>query len=181
LPSSRQNAFRIPIRSRIFGRPFRFSGTQDDRPIRLVRRTSAYWDGDVHEILRTTGPIGAMTGWLDHVTMPDLQTFLSKMDRYTRLAAEGRVAENIPPRWFSAWVMPPREVFRRLIWKFGFLDGPEGWAFCLLSGLSEWVLTTRHRSLWARRDVVCRPAESLPQEPVVQLSDDATVAELLHT
>jgi hypothetical protein len=39
-------------------------------------------------------------------------------------------------------------VFRRLIWKQGWLDGPAGWTFCLLSGLSEWLLASEHRRLW---------------------------------
>ena len=37
----RQNGFRVPIRSTIFGRPLRWSGTQHDLPVRLVRRGSA--------------------------------------------------------------------------------------------------------------------------------------------
>ena len=41
------------------------------------------------------------------------------------------------------------EVARRLLWKQGCFDGPEGWAFCTLSGLSEWVLASRHRRLWS--------------------------------
>jgi glycosyltransferase involved in cell wall biosynthesis len=183
LADTRHNAFHVPIRSSIFGRPFRFSGTQDDRPIRLMRRKTAHWEGDVHEVLRTTGSVGAMSGWLEHETLPDLPAFLAKMHRYTRLAAMARVAENCPPRWPDAWIMPPREVFRRLIWKFGFLDGPEGWAFCLLSGLSEWCLATRHRRFWAARNVDAPPTRHLPhnQDLVSHTSDDATDAELLLT
>jgi hypothetical protein len=41
--------------------------------------------------------------------------------------------------------VPPQEVFRRLIYKQGFADGPTGWAFAWLSGLSEWVLAREHR------------------------------------
>jgi glycosyltransferase involved in cell wall biosynthesis len=178
LPDAKQNAFHIPIRSRIFGRPFRFSGTQDDRHIRLVRKGTAHWEGDVHEVLRTTGAIGVMNGWMEHETLPTLQVFMNKMERYTRLAAEARVAENCPPRWGSRWIMPPREVFRRLIWKLGFLDGPEGWAFCFLSGLSEWVLANQHRRLWAQRNTA-PPADAAPAEPIAHNHDDATVAELI--
>ena len=29
--------------------------------------------------------------------------------------------------------------------KYDNLDGPAGWAFCFLSGLSEWVLAREHR------------------------------------
>jgi len=52
------------------------------------------------------------------------------------------------PKRRDAYLAPPREVFRRLIYKRGVLDGPAGWAFCFLSGLSEWVLAREHRRLW---------------------------------
>ena len=143
------DAYRVRVRSSIFGRRFRFSGTQDDRQVRLVRRGAARWLGEVHETLETAGPVGQLRSWLDHDPLPDLPAFLTKMNRYTTLAAEARVAAARPPRRRDAWLAPVREVFRRLVWKQGFWDGPEGWAFCLLSGLSEWVLANKHRTLWS--------------------------------
>lgn len=140
--------YRVPIRSTIFGHRVRYGGTQDDLPVRLVRRKLARWDGDVHEVLRVVGRVGRLEGWLEHRTMPDLRSFAGKVDRYTALEAAARVAAGCPPRAAARWVAPLREVFRRLVWKHGILDGPPGWAFCVLSGYSEWVLAERHRRLW---------------------------------
>ena len=146
--SARHAGFRIPIRSSIFGRTFRASGTQDDLPVRLARRDRARWVGQVHERLRVFGRVGRLRARLGHETLPDLHMFLAKMHRYTMLEAQARVVAGRLPRRRDAWVAPPREVFRRLVWKRGYVDGPEGWAFCLLSGLSEWVVADRHRRLW---------------------------------
>jgi glycosyltransferase involved in cell wall biosynthesis len=96
----RQNAFRVRIRSSILGRRFRFSGTQDDRPLRLVRRGCGRWRGSVHEVLRVAGSRGELAGWIDHVTLPDVPALLAKINRYTNLAATARLAE-LPVR------MPP--------------------------------------------------------------------------
>lgn len=148
LARPRYEAFRLPICSTIFGRRFRRSGTQDDRPVRLFRKQSARWVGDVHEVLRVRGRVGRLQHGLEHRTMPSLEAFLAKMHRYTSLEARARVAAGRGPKPSDAWIAPLREVFRRLIWKHGILDGPEGWAFCLLSGLSEWVLAREHRRLW---------------------------------
>ena len=144
----RFDAYRVRIRSSIFGRPIRFSGTQDDRQVRLVRRGHARWRGEVHETLEVGGPVGQLRSWLDHDPLPDLATFLAKMNRYTTLAAQARVDRRCVPRPADTWLHPAREVFRRLVWKQGMWDGPQGWAFCLLSGLSEWVLADKHRRLW---------------------------------
>jgi len=141
-------AYRVPIRSTIFGQPMRYSGTQDDRPVRLFRRDVARWTGDVHEVLQVLGRVGQLAHGLNHHTLPDLHAFLAKMHRYTSLEATARVAAGRRPRRRDAWIAPVREVFRRLVWKKGFLDGSAGWSFCLLSGLSEWVLAERHRRYW---------------------------------
>lgn len=146
----RFDAYRVRIRSTIFGRRFRFSGTQDDRQVRLVRRGAARWVGEVHETLEVTGLVGQLWSWMDHDPLPDLAAFLAKMHRYTTLAAAARVAAGQPPRRRDAWFAPAREVFRRLLWKQGLFDGPEGWMFCLLSGLSEWVLADEHRRQWEK-------------------------------
>jgi len=151
LPGCRQDAFRLRIRSSVFGRPFRFSGTQDDRPVRLVRRDCAEWIGGVHTGLETPGPKGEMDGWIDHETMSDWGSYWAKVERYTSLDAHLRVDAGRPPVWYAPWILPVREVFRRLFWKQGWLDGPRGWAFCLASGLSEWELATKHRRLWNAR------------------------------
>jgi len=144
----RLGAFRVPIRSTIFGRPLRYCGTQDDLPVRLFRRGSARWTGGVHEVLRVRGRTGRLDAWLEHTTMPTLANFLVKMHCYTRLEAQALAASGRRPAWHDTWLAPPYECLRRLVYKQGLLDGPAGWAFCLLSGLNEWVLARRHRSLW---------------------------------
>lgn len=141
-------AYHVRIRSTIFSHSMRFSGTQNDVPIRLLRRGSAVWSGYVHETLLVRGRVGRLAHAIEHKTLPDLPAFLSKMHRYTRLEAQRRAAAGVAPIKGAAWRAPVREIFRRLIWKHGWLDGPYGWAFCLLSGLSAWVHADRHARLW---------------------------------
>ena len=166
--ASDRAAYRVPIHSTIFGRPVHYGGTQDDRPLRLFRRGRARWRGSVHEVLEVDGPTGMLEGWLEHVTLPDLDAFLAKAHHYTMLEARARVRAGRPPRAYDTFLAPAREVFRRLVLKWGLLDGPAGWAFCLLSGLSEWLLATRHRYYW-------RFAESADSSFLLSLRERAGV------
>ena len=136
----RHAAYRVPIRSRIFGRPVRFGGTQDDQPVRLFRRDAACWRHRVHERLVVRGSVGRLHHGLRHDTLPDLAAFLQKMHRYTDAQAQELAARGAPVGRCTPWVKAVREIARRLLYKGGLLDGPHGWAFCCLSGLSEWVL-----------------------------------------
>lgn len=145
LAQERFVGYRVPIRSRIFGRVFRFCGTQDDVPLRLVRRTAGRWTGSVHETFATTGPVSRIDAYLNHETLPTCAAFLAKLHRYTDLAAEASAHRGEVPGVIDLLLRPTREVFRRLVWKHGWLDGPLGWQFCLLSGYSEWVLARKQR------------------------------------
>ncbi|HID77777.1 MAG TPA: glycosyltransferase family 2 protein, partial [Planctomycetaceae bacterium] len=95
--------YRVAIRSEIFGRRFRWSGTQLDRPVRLVRRGYGRWVGAVHEVLAVDGRVGRLRGWLEHRTLPDLDAFLAKVHRYSELAAQAAVAAGRPPGPFDRW------------------------------------------------------------------------------
>ena len=59
-PANPYRGFRVPIRSVILGRPFGFSGTQHDHPLRLFRRDSGRWVGLVHETVELNGPVGSL-------------------------------------------------------------------------------------------------------------------------
>jgi hypothetical protein len=147
-PSSRYAGHRIPIRSVVLGRSFRHSGTQHDRPLRLFRRDLGRWVGTVHETVDLRGTAGQMIGHLTHRTIPDMKTFLRKIDHYTSLEAlqahrEGRAFRAIDLTIRPAW------VFAKLyLGKQGFRDGLEGLVFCAMSGLS---VAVRH---WKLRELI---------------------------
>ena len=144
--------FRVPIRSVVLGRSFRFSGTQHDRPLRLFRRDSGQWTGEVHETVDLEGEAGELRQELDHCTIPDMKTFLEKLDLYTslearRLANEGKMAR------IRDFTLRPLWTFAKLyVGKQGFRDGLEGLMFCALSGVSLAVRSWKLRELTRERD-----------------------------
>ena len=146
-PASPTNGYRVPIRSMILGRPFRYSGTQYDLPLRLFRRGSGRWVGVVHETVALDGPSGTLAEALQHRTIPDMQTFLRKLNEYTTLEAlkferEGRAFRAADLTLRPAWTFLKLYVARQ-----GFRDGLEGLAFCGLSGFSVAVRSWKHREM----------------------------------
>jgi glycosyltransferase involved in cell wall biosynthesis len=139
--------YRVPIRSIILGRPFRFSGTQYDRPLRLFRRGEGRWVGTVHETVEIDGSIGRLRNALQHRTIPDMQTFLRKINEYTTLEAIKFEREGRPARATDLSVRPAWTFLKLYVGKQGFRDGVEGLAFCTLSGLSVAVRHWKHREL----------------------------------
>ena len=144
---TRHVGYRVPIRSVILGRPFRFSGTQHDRPLRLFRRGVGRWAGTVHETVELEGSVGRLRHALQHRTIPDMQTFLRKLNEYTTLEAIKFEREGWPVRAADLAVRPAWTFLKLYIGKQGFRDGVEGLAFCTLSGLSVAVRHWKHREL----------------------------------
>ena len=149
---SAYSGFRVPIRSEVLGRPFRYSGTQHDLPLRLFRRGMGRWTGEVHETVDLEGAAGRLREPLLHRTLPDMKTFLRKMDAYTTLEAGRLSRQGRRPRRFDATLRPLWTFLKLYVGKRGFLDGPEGFAFCALSGVSAAVRGWKLRELCRTSD-----------------------------
>jgi glycosyltransferase involved in cell wall biosynthesis len=142
------HGFRVPIRSVVLGRSFRYSGTQHDLPLRLFRREFGRWVGTVHETVELEGTRGQLRGHLTHRTIPDMQTFLRKIDHYTTLEAIQFHRDGRPFRAIDLTIRPLWTFAKLYLGKQGFRDGLEGLAFCAMSGLS---LAIRH---WKLRELI---------------------------
>jgi Glycosyl transferase family 2 len=129
----------VPIRSRIFGRPFRYCGTRGERKMRIFRRECGRWQGAVHETVKLTGATGSLRHAIEHDSTPDLDTYLRKLIRYSSLESEVLLESGRCPRWWQPWLGPIWQFARLYFGKLGFLDGSEGFRFCLLSGWQVWV------------------------------------------
>lgn len=147
ISDSIHSGLRVPIRSVVLGRDFRFSGTQHDRPLRLFRRSAGRWVGAVHETVDLDGTCGEIRHALKHRTLPDMRTFLQKIDRYTSLEARRMADAGRPPRLRDLTVRPAWTFAKLYLGKQGFRDGLEGLMFCALSGMSAAVRAWKHREL----------------------------------
>jgi glycosyltransferase involved in cell wall biosynthesis len=150
-PALPHNGYRVPIRSIILWRPFRFSGTQFDWPLRLFRRGAGRWVGTVHETVDLDGSHGRLTQALQHRTIPDMRTFLRKINEYTTLEAIKFEREGRPYRASDLAMRPWWTFLKLFLAKQGFRDGVEGLAFCALSGVSVAVRHWKHRELVLQR------------------------------
>ena len=82
---------------------------------------------------------------LQHRTIPDMQTFLRKINEYTTLEAIKFEREGRPHRATDLAVRPVWTFLKLYLGKQGFRDGLEGFVFCALSGLSVAVRHWKHR------------------------------------
>ena len=89
--------------------------------------------------------IGLLRSALEHATLPDMQTFLRKLNDYTTLEAIKFEREGRSHHARDLAVRPVWTFLKLYLGKQGFRDGLEGFVFCALSGLSVAVRHWKHR------------------------------------
>lgn len=146
-PSTPHVGFRVPIRSEVLGRPFRFSGTQHDRPLRLFRRGAGRWVDEVHETVELKGNSGDLREALHHRTLSDMSTLLRKLDHYTTLEARKLHRQGRAPRAADLTLRPAWTFLKLYLGKGGHRDGLEGFVFCAMSAVSLGVRFWKLREL----------------------------------
>jgi glycosyltransferase involved in cell wall biosynthesis len=118
--------YEIARLSTFLGRPMRHSGWFPDYVLRLFRREKARFTSDlVHERVVCEGPIGRLSGVLDHHPVLRLEDALRRVDSYSTAGAEMFAASRRIS--FSSGITHGMWSFlRAYVMKLGFLDGREG-------------------------------------------------------
>lgn len=132
-------AYDIRFEVRFLGKTLRWGGLGNESHVRLFRRAKArFTGGALHESLIIDGPIAAISGEIVHEPYRDVADYMSKLERYTDLAAKKRYDAG---RRFTVFhhLIYPWELFSRLILKLGILDGGAGLTWARLSAYHSWL------------------------------------------
>lgn len=144
--------YRIPRLNYYFGRPLRHGGQFPDYQLRLFRRGSGRFDNrPVHESVAVEGPVGELSGVIEHRSYLSLDDYLEKFLRYTDLEAERLLASGIRP---TPSLLARRMVLRpawkflwRYLFKAGFRDGVPGLLAALFNSIT---MIVSHARFWEK-------------------------------
>jgi glycosyltransferase involved in cell wall biosynthesis len=124
--SASADGYEIGRLSTFLGRPMRHSGWFPDYVLRLFRRGKARFSDDlVHERVICEGPIGRLSGVLDHHPVLQLEDALRRVDSYSTAGA-GMLAASRRVSFSSGITHGLWSFLRAYIMRLGFLDGHEG-------------------------------------------------------
>ena len=125
------------------GKEVRYSGWQNDRIVRLIRRDRGrYNDNQVHEKIDIEGlRVGHLGTKLEHYTFKNIQHFLEKQYRYAQWSALDHTAKTGTITAFHYVLKPFFRFFKHYILKKGFLDGYVGF---LISAVAAWSVFLRY-------------------------------------
>ncbi len=153
------DAYHIPRTNYFLGRMIRYCGWQDDRPVRLFRKSNTrVTDTQVHEGFVTGGSVADLSQQINHLTYKSLFQYFEKMNEYTSIEVRNRLKAQ--PDRHIGWVhftLAPLGMFWKLyILRSGFRDGLHGLLLCVLSSISQLVGYSKVWEYQMRRRNGCR-------------------------
>lgn len=153
------DAYTVNRRSNFCGRYMQHSGWFPDPSLRLFRRGSARFSDDlVHERVIAQCAVGRIDGELLHESMPNLESVLDKLNRYSSAGAQSLLNKGVRGSPMKAVAHGLWAFLRTYFLRLGFLDGR--WGFMLAVSNAEGTYY-RYLKLWLMQ----QPGAAGPPQP----------------
>ena len=122
------NAYAIPRKNILLGRPMHWGGWWPDYVLRLIEKDSLIgWKGDLHEQPGVKGDVGKLKNSLTHISHRSLEEMVAKTNEWSEIEAKLLFKSGHPKMaWWRFISVGAREFWYRAILKLGFLDGVVG-------------------------------------------------------
>ena len=97
--------------------------------IRLMKKNSGKWVGEVHEEFQTDKPVGYLSSYLDHHPHPTVAEFTEEVNRYSTLRSRELLKNGYKPSIIEIIFVPFGKFIFTYFLKLGFADGAAGFAY----------------------------------------------------
>ncbi|MBI4727223.1 glycosyltransferase family 2 protein [candidate division TA06 bacterium] len=138
--------FYFPRQSMFLGRWMKHGGWYPDYHLRLFKKESGRFGGmNPHDKVILNGRAGHFKNHLLHYTYPSLESYFSRFNSYTGIAARELFNHGRRPSLAQLLFSPPAAFVKMYLLKLGFLDGLEG---LMLSVFSACYVLVKDLKLW---------------------------------
>jgi glycosyltransferase involved in cell wall biosynthesis len=146
--------YRVPRKNYFCGRWIRHLGWYPDYTLRLFRRDQGrFRDREVHEEVVVAGPVGVLETPLEHYSYKSVSDYVTRMDRYARLAAQELAKAGRRPYSGELFVRPFFTFLHLYFIRRGFLEGVPGYALAVLMSMYKFLKYYYLRELSRGRDL----------------------------
>jgi glycosyltransferase involved in cell wall biosynthesis len=141
-----KRGYRVPRVTFHLGRWIRTTDFYPDYQARLYDRRAGAWHGEyVHESVRVDGGAGYLRGELEHYSFRDLSDHMSRVNRYSSLAARQMYERGRRATAIDLVLHPPAAFLRNYVLRRGFLEGSAGF---IISSVNAYSVFLKFAKLW---------------------------------
>ncbi len=120
--------------------------------VRLVRKGSGIFMGNVHEAFHTAKHVGNLQGYLDHYPHPTVKDFLEDINEYSTIRAQELFNRGIHTNVFQITLFPTGKFMLNYFLYGGFLDGPAGFAYAFFMSFHSFLVRAKLYQLYHNVD-----------------------------
>lgn len=137
------SAYYLKRRDFWWGKELKFGETQKVRNrgiIRLVKKNSGNWMGNVHEVFYTAKSTGTLNGFLNHYPHPTVKDFIQDINMYSSLRAKELHDHGKSTNIAQIIFFPFFKFILNYFIFLGFLDGPAGFAYAFFMSFHSFLV-----------------------------------------
>jgi glycosyltransferase involved in cell wall biosynthesis len=141
-----QDAYYLRRRDFFWGRELKFGETKKVRDlgiVRLVKKDSGKWMGNVHEVFYTAKNTGHLNGFLDHYPHTTLKEFIGDVNNYSQIRAEELYTRGVGTNIFEIVFFPLGKFIYNYFFNLGFLDGPAGFCYSFMMSFHSYLVRAK--------------------------------------
>lgn len=150
-PRRLTEAYYINRRDFFWGKELKYGETKTVREkgiIRLVKRNSGKWLGDVHEVYHTAKNIDHLKSFINHYPHQTLKEFIEKINFYSTLRARELFNKGKSVSVMEIIFVPFFKFLYNYFLLLGFLDGPAGFTYAFMMTFHSFLVRSKLYQYW---------------------------------
>ena len=143
---TKNGAYYIKRRDFWWGRELKYGEVSKIRKkgiIRLVKKNSGHWSGEVHEVFKTKFSIGKLVGFLNHYPHQNLAAFIHQVNFYSTLRAQELKKAGKKTNILAIISFPFFKFIYTYFLKLGFLDGVAGFVYSFMMSFHSFLVRAK--------------------------------------
>jgi glycosyltransferase involved in cell wall biosynthesis len=132
----------------IWGKKLKYGESGSTKFVRLAKKNSGQWVGDVHEVWKIKGKIKDLNNPLYHYPHQSIAEFLKEINHYTELRAKELFKKKTKTNWLFIIIYPKYKFIANYIFRLGFLDGVPGLISALMMSFHSFLVRGKLWLLW---------------------------------
>ncbi len=142
----KENSFYLKRRDYFWNQELRFGEVRRVRDlglVRLVKKNSGKWMGNVHEVFHTSKNSGQLNKFINHYPHQTLKEFISDINHYSDIRAEELYKKNAKTNVLQIIFFPLFKFIYNYFINLGLLDGSAGFTYAFMMSFHSFLVRAK--------------------------------------
>jgi len=140
------NSFYIKRQDYFWNQKLRYGEVKKVREqgiVRLVKKNSGKWMGNVHEVFYTSKNVGRLKGFIKHYPHQTLKEFINDVNRYSDIRSEELFNRGTRTNVFEIIFFPFGKFIFNYLFNLGFLDREAGFTYAFMMSFHSFLVRAK--------------------------------------